>query len=163
MIQKLQTYLTRFINWLESNSETRFIRSVLSSNEDLELNRLYKEINHLRDRLRILIDKFTNDTLAYERAINHAYSHIKRKQKFLKLPTHELANIMENELRVATSKDAIIVANRLKKTLEKTKTYYNKTAEQIAQDTDAEMLCNIVLSVHQDVNTIEADTIYIKE
>ena len=155
MIKKLQTYLTRFINWLESNSETRFIRSVLSSNEDLELNRLYKEINHLRDRLRILIDKFTNDSLAYERAINHAYSHIKRKHKSLKLPHSQLKEVIGYELSVYSSQDAVIVANRLQKMLEGAKAKPHKVQyEMITQE--SETLSHMVLNIYRDIPTIES-------
>ena len=85
MIKKLQTHLTRFIGWLEDNSETRFIRSILQSNEDVELSRLYKEINNLKARLIALVDKLSQDSQEFESAINSAYSHIKRKQKVLNL------------------------------------------------------------------------------
>ena len=77
MIKKLQTHLTRFINWLEDSSETRFIRSILQSNEDIELSRLYKEINYLKVKLITLVGKLSQDSQEFESSINSAYSHIK--------------------------------------------------------------------------------------
>ena len=76
MIQKLRTNLMRFINWLEDSYELSFIRAVLSSNEDLELSRLYKEMNYLKARLIALVDKLSQDSQEFESTINSAYSHI---------------------------------------------------------------------------------------
>ena len=155
MIQKLQTYLTRFINWLESNSETRFIRSVLSSNEDLELSKLYKEMNYLNGILRMYLDKVREISLNYERAINQAYSHIKRKQKILKTPHSQLKEAVGSELSVYSSQEAVIVANRLQKMLEGAKTKPHKVQyEMITQE--SETLSHMVLNIHRDIPTIES-------
>ncbi len=154
MIQKLRTYIIRFINWLESNSETRFIRSVLSSNEDLELSRLYKEMNYLNGLLRTYLDKVSEISLNYERTINQAYSHIKRKQKILKLPYSHLKDAVGSELSVYSSEDARLVANRLQKMLSQAKTKPHKAQyEMIAQE--SETLSHIVLNIHRDIPTIE--------
>lgn len=168
MIQKLQTYLTRFINWLEDNSETRFIRSVLRSNEDVELTRLYEKINHLRDRLITLADKLNCNNQEFEAAINSAYSHIKRKQKMLKLPEGVFANASqpdsERELRVATIKEITLVASNLKKLYERTKKAKDiKPAEQIIMNIQSETICDMVLASFRDVSTTEGTLINIKE
>ena len=163
MIQKLQTYLTRFIGHLEDNSETRFIRSVLRSNEDMELNRLYKEINHLRDRLRILIDKLTNDSLAYDRAINHAYSHIKRKEKSLKLQKDMFVGQSEDskedrEFRVFTTQELIMVSLSLKNLFNQINKHQTpKGVEQIAINAKCELLCDMILATFKDVSTVEGN------
>lgn len=154
MIQKLRTYLIRFINWLESNSETRIIRSVLSSNEDLELSRLYKEMNYLNGLLRTYLDKVNEISSNYERAINQAYSHIKRKQKFLKIPHSQLKEAVGTELSVYSSQDAMLVATRLQKMLEGAKAKpYKVQYEMIARE--SETLSHMVLNIHRDIPTIE--------
>lgn len=161
MIQKLQTHLTRFINWLESNPETIGILGILRSNEDMELKRLYKEINHLRDRLRLLVDKLTNDSSAYNRLVNQSYSHIKRKEKSLKIPKDMFVGQSEEskedrELRIATIQEIIIVATSLKGLFKKTKKYseINK-AEQMAMNNKSELLCDMILASFRDVATSE--------
>ena len=169
MIQKLQTHLTRFIGWLEDSSETRFIRSILQSNEDIELSRLYKEINHLKARLIALIDKLSQDSQEFESAINSAYSHIKRKQKSLKLPKDTFAEPTVNtnedrDLRVSTIQEMIIVAASLKNLFNKTKKYSEiNEAEQMAMNIKSEMLCDMILASFRDVSTSEGNLITSKE
>ena len=162
MIQKFQTYFTRFINWLENNSETRFIRRVLSSNEDTELSKLYKEMNYLNGVLRTYLDKISEISLNYERAINQAYSHIKRKQKFLKLPHSELKEVIGSELSVYSSQDAMLVATRLQKILDHAKTRPHKVQYEIIVQ-EAETLSLMVLNIHRDIPTIESSFREIEE
>jgi hypothetical protein len=163
MIQKLQTHLTRFINWLENNSETRGIRSILRSNEDVELSRLYKEINNLQDRLRLLIDKLSNDTSAYDRLVNQAYSHIKRKEKSLKIPKDMFVcqpeEIREDrEFRVSTIQELIMVSSSLKILFNQVnKRQTPKGAEQMAINTKCELLCDMILATFKDVSTVEGN------
>lgn len=162
MIQKFQTYFTRFINWLENNSETLFIRSVLRSNEDTELSKLYKEMNYLNGILRTYLDKISEISLNYERAINQAYSHIKRKQKFLKLPHSELKEVIGSELSVYSSQDAMLVATRLQKMLGHAKTRPHKVQYEIIVQ-EAETLSLMVLNIHRDIPTIESSFREIEE
>lgn len=162
MIQKLQTYLIRFINWLEDNSEVRFIHSVLSSNEDIELNRLYKEINYLKARSIDLGDKLSKNNQIIESAINSAYSHIKRKHKFLKMPYNELQEGINSELSAYSTQDAILVATRLQKILELARSKPEKVRyETVASDSDT--LARIVLYLYQDIPTIESSLRKIEE
>jgi hypothetical protein len=154
MIQKLQTYITRIINWLENNSETRFIRSVLSSNEDIELGKIYKEMNYLNGCLRNYLSKVSEISLNYERSINQAYSHIKRKQKILKLPHSELKDSIGTELSVYSSHDAIVIAERIEKMLDQANRKPHKTQyDTIVEDTA--MLSRVVLNIHKNIPTIE--------
>lgn len=169
MIKKLQTHLTRFIDWLEDNSETRFIRSILQSNEDVELSRLYKEINYLKARLIALIDKLSQDSQEFESSINSAYSHIKRKQKVLKLPKETSTKLLgdtneDRDLRVSTIQEMTIVAASLKNLFNKIKKYSEiNEAEQMAMNIKAEMLCDMILASFRDVSTSEGNLITSKE
>ena len=169
MIKKLQTHLTRFIGWLEDNSETRFIRSILQSNEDIELSRLYKEMNYLKAKLIALVDKLSQDSQEFEITINSAYSHIKRKQKGLNLPKDTCTKLLgdtneDRDLRVSTIQEMIIVAVSLKNLFNKTKKYseINKS-EQMAMNIKSEMLCDMILASFRDVSTSEGNLITSKE
>lgn len=169
MIKKLQTHLIRFINWLEDSSETRFIRSILQSNEDIELSRLYKEINHLKVKLITLVGKLSQDSQEFESSINSAYSHIKRKQKVLKFPketfTEPAVNTNEDQdLRVSTIQEMIIVASSLKNLFRKIKKYSEiNQAEQMAMNIKSELLCDMILASFRDVSTSEGTLMKIKE
>lgn len=150
------------MNWLENNSETLFIRSVLSSNEDTELSKIYKEMNYLNGLLRRYLDKVSEISLNYERAINQAYSHIKRKQKFLKLPHSELKEVIGSELSVYSSQEAVLVAARLQKMLGQAKVKpYKVQYEMIVQE--SETLSHMVLNIHRDIPTIESSFREIEE
>lgn len=169
MIQKFQIHLTRFIGWLEYNSETRFIRSILQSNEDVELSRLYKEINSLKARLIALVDKLNQDSQEIESTINSAYSHIKRKQKIFNLPKDACAEFLgdtneDRDLRVSTIQEMIIVATSLKSLFNKIKKHseINK-AEQMAMNIKSELLCDMILASFRDVPTSEGNLITSKE
>ena len=61
MIQKFQTYFTRFINYLENNSDTRLFKTYLKNNEDLELKKIYMQVNHLNGLLRSYLDKISKE------------------------------------------------------------------------------------------------------
>jgi hypothetical protein len=169
MIQKLQTHLTRFIGWLEDSSETRFIRSILQSNEDVELSRLYKEMNYLKARLIVLVDKLSHDSQKFESSINSAYSHIKRKQKVLKLPKETSTKLLgdtneDRDLRVSTIQEMIIVAASLKNLFNKIKKYSEiNEAEQMAMNIKSELLCDMILASFRDVSTSEGNLITSKE
>ncbi len=155
MIQKLQTYFTRFINYLESNSDTRLFKSYLKNNEDLELKKIYMQVNHLNALLRSYLDKISEINLNYERAINQGYSHLKRKQKILKLPHNELKEVIGSELGIYCPQDAINVATRLLKILEQIKSKPHESQYRIIVE-DAKSLSDIVLSMHRDIPTIES-------
>lgn len=169
MIQKLRTNLMRFINWLEDSYELSFIRAVLSSNEDLELSRLYKEMNYLKARLIALVDKLSHDSQEFESAINSAYSHIKRKQKTLKLPKETCTKLLvdtneDQDLRVSTIQEMIIVAASLKNLFKKIKKYSEiSKAEQMAMNIKSELLCDMILASFRDVSTSEGNLITSKE
>lgn len=169
MIKKLQTHLIRFINWLEDSSETRFIRSILQSNEDIELSRLYKEINHLKVKLITLVGKLSQDSQEFESSINSAYSHIKRKQKVLKFSKETYPKLLEDtnedqDLRVSTIQEMIIVASSLKNLFKKIKKYSEiNQAEQMAMNIKSELLCDMILASFRDVSTSEGTLIKIKE
>lgn len=100
MIQKFQTYFTRFINYLESNSDTRLFKTYLKNHEDLELKKIYMEVNYLNGLLRSYLDKISEINLNYERAINQGYSHFKRKQQILKPPHSQLKEVIGSELKI---------------------------------------------------------------
>ena len=169
MIKKLQTHLTRFINWLEDNSEASFIHNILRSNEDVELSRLYKEINYLKARLITLVDKLSQDSQEFESAINSAYSHIKRKQKVLKLPKETCTKLLgdtneDRDLRVSTIQEMIIVSASLKNLFKKIKKYSEiNQAEQMAMNIKSELLCDMILASFRDVSTSEGTLMKIKE
>lgn len=165
MIQKLRTYLIRLVNWLEDNYELSFIRAVLSSNEDLELKRLYKEINHLKARLITLIDKLSEESQEFEIKVNSAYSHIKRKKKSLKLPKDTFAEPTVNtnsdrDLRVSTIQEIIIVTNALKKLFTKGNKFSEiNEAQQMAINIKSELLCDMLLASFQYISTFEGNLI----
>ena len=165
MIQKLRTYLIRLINWLEDNYELSFIRAVLSSNEDLELKRLYKEINYLKARLIALIDKLNEESQEFEIKVNSAYSHIKRKKKSLKLPKDTFAEPTVNtnsdrDLRVSTIQEIIIVTTALKKLFTKgNKSPEINEAQQMAINIKSELLCDMLLASFQYISTFEGNLI----
>ena len=165
MIQKLRTYLIRLVNWLEDNYELSFIRAVLSSNEDLELKRLYKEINHLKARLITLIDKLSEESQEFEIKVNSAYSHIKRKKKSLKLPKDTFAESIVNtnsdrDLRVSTIQEIIIVTTALKKLFTKGNRFPEiNEAQQMAINIKSELLCDMLLASFQYISTFEGNLI----
>lgn len=168
MIQKLRTYLIRFINWLEDNYELQFIRSVLLSNEDLELKKLYKEINTLKARLISLVDQLNKDSQEFEIKINSAYSHIKRKKKTLKLPKESVAAFPQDtdkdrDLRVSTIQEIVMVTTALKKLLSKIKKYPEiNPVEQTAINIQSELLCDILLASFKYISTFEGTLMNIK-
>jgi hypothetical protein len=155
MIQKFQTYFTRFINYLENNSDTRLFKTYLKNNEDLELKKIYMQVNHLNGLLRSYLDKISEINLNYERAINQGYSHLKRKQQILKLPHSQLKEVIGRELGIYCSQDAINVATRLLKILEQIKRKPHESQYRIILE-DAKSLSDIVLSMHRDIPTIES-------
>ncbi|MFK7973672.1 MAG: hypothetical protein AB8B66_02245 [Rickettsiaceae bacterium] len=169
MIQKLRTYLIRLINWLEDNYELSFIRAVLSSNEDLELQRLYKEINHLKARLITIIDKLSEESQEFEIKVNSAYSHIKRKKKSLKLPKDTFAEPTVNtnadrDLRVSTIQEIIIVTSSLKKLFTKVKKFPAiNEAEQMAINIKSELLCDMLLASFKYISTFEGNLMKTKK
>lgn len=169
MIQKLRTYLIRLVNWLEDNYELSFIRAVLSSNEDLELKRLYKEINHLKARLITLIDKLSEESQEFEIKVNSAYSHIKRKKKSLKLPKDTFAEPTvstnsDRDLRVSTIQEIIMVTTALKKLFTKGNKFSEiNEAQQMAINIKSELLCDMLLASFQYISTFEGNLMQKKE
>ena len=158
MIPKINTHLTRFINWLEENSEKQFIINFIKAHEDPYLDSLYQEMNFVVYRIMKLINQLTDQTINYEQLINQAYSQIKRKVKIINSPNNDLTKIKESELRLITNHEAIVIANRLQKMIATNSEDDNRTAQQMDQDAATALLCNIVLNTYQEFNTIESST-----
>lgn len=155
MIQKLQTLLTRIINYLESNADTRVFKAYLEKYEDPELKTMYQQLNYLNGVLRKNLDKLCEINLNYEQVINQGYSHLKRKKRILEAPDRQLKEIIGDELRTHSAQDAINVANRISKTVQQISVNSHNPQHNIIIE-EAKTLASIVLEIHRDVPTVES-------
>ena len=155
MIQKLQTLLTRIINYLESNADTRVFKAYLEKYEDPELKTMYQQLNYLNGVLRKNLDKLCEINLNYEQVINQGYSHLKRKKRILEIPDRQLKEIIGDELRTHSAQDAINVANRISKIVQQISVNSHNPQHNIIIE-EAKTLASIVLEIHRDVPTVES-------
>lgn len=155
MIQKLQTLLTRIINYLESNPDTRVFKAYLEKYEDPELKTMYRHLNYLNGLLRKNLDKLCEINLNYEQVINQGYSHLKRKKRILEIPDRQLKEIIGDELRTHSAQDAINVANRISKIVQQISVNSHNPQHNIIIE-EAKTLASIVLEIHRDVPTVES-------
>lgn len=172
MIQKYQTLINRFANYLEDNQELVFIKKYLnrkqkqnqeveSLREDQELKAHLIEMNSIIQRIRKSLEILSNNVHKLELSSNAAFSHLKRKARVLGVSNYELGTVIEDELRITNPKEILAVANRLSKLLDFSKKRQNKTPAQIEIEEDATTLVQMIVGVYQDMNTIEGEVIQI--
>lgn len=163
MIPKVQTFITRIISWIQDNAEFQFIRKALANSQDEEYLRLLAEIGRLTKKIHSYLSILSSDFDELEIIVSQTHAHIERKGKILKLPILQTTLVTESDLRIAGTKELLIMADRIMRLLTRCKNQEHKHQNQIVLEMEADAIATTIIARYKRLPWLEGETIKLLE
>ena len=151
--------ITRIISWLEENPEFTFIRRSLGETQDEEYLKNLTEISRLTKKIQNCLTILSSDFDELEIIVSQTHAHIERKGKIFKLPILQTTLVTEFELRIAGTKELLMMADRVIRLLVRCKKQEQKHQNQIVLEMEADAIATTIINRYRSIPLLDNKTI----